>query len=47
MEAQYAFRISKELLDQLRRIAKAEDMTIAQLFRKLARERVEKDARNG
>ncbi len=47
MEAQYALRIPHELLDQLRKIAKAQDLTIAQLFRKLARECVEGANKNG
>ncbi len=47
MEAQYALRIPHELLDQLRKIAKAQDLTIAQLFRKLVRECVEGANKNG
>lgn len=47
MEAQYALRIPHELLDQLRKIAKAQDLTIAQLFRRLARECVEGANKNG
>jgi predicted DNA-binding ribbon-helix-helix protein len=41
MDVQYAFRIPSDLLDQLRAIAKDQDMTIAQLFRKLGRDCVE------
>ena len=47
MEAQYALRIPHELLDQLRKIAKSQDLTIAQLFRKLARDCVEGANKNG
>lgn len=47
MEAQYALRIPHDLLDQLRTIAKAQDLTIAQLFRKLARDCVKEANKDG
>lgn len=47
MEAQYAIRIPHDLLDQLRTIAKAQDLTIAQLFRKLARDCVKEANKDG
>lgn len=44
MEISFTFRIPKELLEQLRLIAAAQDMTVAQALRKLVRDAVSNGA---